>query len=721
MRSDGTAALDLITTIRPLGGGKPRTRVRAFDVPLTVLEGRGLPERVFVTGDGSHVLALWDDGLCRRYASRNPQDTPIRFAEEVRLLPEGRRVTAATMQLGGLTLLVGDDAGGLTTAFCAVDPSAWTPDGERLIVAWRTPVSDAAITAFGLGPIDRCLAVGDAKGRVAVVHTTSRKTVIAPTALLEDPIASLALTPKRDGIVAMASDGRYSFQDFEAGYPEASVHALFGSVHYEGAVGPRHVYQSSTGENTAEIKYGIMPLITGTLKATAMAMLIAVPLAVLAAIYTSEFLARDTRRLAKPAIEMMASLPSVVLGFLAAIVVAPYVADHLPTILLAFAVVPAGVLLAGFAWQAIPTAALRAVGGWVKVAAMLSVTVGGVLVSSLAAPWIERTLFVPDPSDRWVMGGSSEVVRPQDAPEWVGPRSTMSGDDRRRLRLESGLYFRDGEIHRPVVPVTAEARLAVETSPENIALKAGSLRGWLDGNFGSPWPGWVVVLIGPGVIISLVVYRRGFGRVIEDVAARSSRFAAAGIDLIGFAACLLGGVGLAWAGAWVLTSSGLDTRDLIFGPFSQRNTLVVGLLMGFAVVPIIYTIAEDAMSAVPASLRAASLGAGATPWQTALLIVLPVAGSGVFSAIMIGLGRAVGETMIVVMATGNTPSMDFNIFSGFRTLSANIAVEMPEAAHGDTHYRVLFLCGLVLFVLTFAVNTSAEVVRQRFRKRSASL
>jgi len=117
----------------------------------------------------------------------------------------------------------------------------------------------------------------------------------------------------------------------------------------------------------------------------------------------------------------------------------------------------------------------------------------------------------------------------------------------------------------------------------------------------------------------------------------------------------------------------------------------------------------------------ATLGAGATKWQTAVRIVLPVAGSGIFSACMIGFGRAVGETMIVLMATGNTPEMSWNIFAGFRTLAANIAVELPEAPKGGTHYRVLFLCGFVLFVMTFVINTSAEVVRQVVRKRNAGL
>ncbi|HEY7161755.1 MAG TPA: ABC transporter permease subunit, partial [Acidobacteriota bacterium] len=151
--------------------------------------------------------------------------------------------------------------------------------------------------------------------------------------------------------------------------------------------------------------------------------------------------------------------------------------------------------------------------------------------------------------------------------------------------------------------------------------------------------------------------------------------------------------------------------------FEQRNSLVVGFMMGFAVIPIIFTIAEDAMSNVPGALRSGSLALGASRWQTALRIVLPTASAGIFSALMIGLGRAVGETMIVVMATGNTPIMDMNIFSGMRTLSANIAVELPEAPVHGTLYRTLFLGALALFILTFVVNTLAELLRQHLREK----
>jgi phosphate transport system permease protein len=155
--------------------------------------------------------------------------------------------------------------------------------------------------------------------------------------------------------------------------------------------------------------------------------------------------------------------------------------------------------------------------------------------------------------------------------------------------------------------------------------------------------------------------------------------------------------------------------------FDQRNALVVGIAMGFAVIPNIFSIAEDAIFSVPKSLTFGSLALGATPWQTLTRVVILTASPGIFSALMIGMGRAVGETMIVLMATGNTPIMDANIFEGMRTLAANVAVEMPESEVGGTHYRVLFLAALVLLSFTFIMNTLAEIIRTRLRKKYASL
>jgi len=160
---------------------------------------------------------------------------------------------------------------------------------------------------------------------------------------------------------------------------------------------------------------------------------------------------------------------------------------------------------------------------------------------------------------------------------------------------------------------------------------------------------------------------------------------------------------------WLFTEMG--TR------YDPRNNIIIAFALGFAVIPIIFTIAEDALSNVPGSLKAASLAMGASRWQTVWRVILPSASPGIFAGIMIGFGRAIGETMIVLMATGNTAIMDMSIFNGMRPLSANIAVEIPEAPVASTLYRVLFLSAVILFLFTFILNTIAEVVRQRLRKK----
>jgi phosphate transport system permease protein len=151
--------------------------------------------------------------------------------------------------------------------------------------------------------------------------------------------------------------------------------------------------------------------------------------------------------------------------------------------------------------------------------------------------------------------------------------------------------------------------------------------------------------------------------------------------------------------------------------YDQRNSIIIAFGLGIAVIPIIFSITADAISNIPNSLTGASLALGASRWQTIWRVVLPSASPGIFAAIMIGFGRAVGETMIVLMATGNTPIMDWSLFNGMRTLSANIAVEIPEAPFNGTLYRVLFLCATLLFALTFILNTGAEVIRERLRKK----
>ena len=292
-------------------------------------------------------------------------------------------------------------------------------------------------------------------------------------------------------------------------------------------------------------------------------MLLAAPLAICGAIYTAYFMAPVMRRKVKPVIELMEALPTVILGFLAGLWLAPLIENNLAGIFALMLFVPVGILSFALFWDSLPS--------------------------------------------------------------------------RIRLRVPEGWQ---AALLIPVVLFS----------------------GWLAMNMNSSLEQW---------------FFNGDMRV------------------------------------WLTSELGI--------PFDQRNALVVGLAMGFAVIPTIFSIAEDAIFSVPKHLSYGSLALGATPWQTLTRVVLLTASPGIFSALMIGMGRAVGETMIVLMATGNTPIMDANIFEGMRTLAANIAVEMPESEVGSSHYRVLFLAALVLFMFTFIVNTAAEIVRHRLRKKYSSL
>ncbi len=156
----------------------------------------------------------------------------------------------------------------------------------------------------------------------------------------------------------------------------------------------------------------------------------------------------------------------------------------------------------------------------------------------------------------------------------------------------------------------------------------------------------------------------------------------------------------------------------LFGYKFRLNAFLGGVAMSLAVIPIIFTVAEDALAAVPRFMTEASLALGATKWQTALFVKLPAATPGVFAALLLGFGRAFGETMIVLMATGNAAMLSFNMLEPVRTMSATIGAEMAEVVFGDTHYNVLFMLGAILFIFTFVLNAVAEVfIRQRLLKR----
>ncbi len=715
--ADGSARLSTVRATTPLDGSAPKLRLSGREVELDAQRGAW----AVAFADGESVLTVSRDGGGVRYGL--PSDAGRRdplIAMEWLQLAGGAGVAAITALPGGRSLVAGGDDGSLWVWTLSRDPQAEAGDGRRLIRVERLSAGRSAVVALTAGQRDRTITAVTESGRVSQLHLTSGKVIDSYDASAVDvrePVA-VGMSPRQDGVVVVGAGGAYAHWAVNPGHPGAGWRALFGRITYEGETEPKWVYQSSSAEDAAEIKMSLVPLIFGTFKATIVAMFIAAPLSVLAAIYSSEFLHKRVRSTVKPAIELMASLPSVVLGFIAMAAVAPWVGDHLSGVMIGLLVVPAVVLLAAHLWQLLPTRVLLGVPTWARIMLVGAVMLAAGGVSLMAGGPAERAFFGPTRSDQLLAAGSYEPAPPAEIPAWVGTRATMAPDTERRLRTD-GFAFREGAVVRAVEPEAGSpAAEAIAARVESQATNQDLLRSWLDGQHGRAWPGWVLLLIPLAAPLSWwfasAVRRR-------TIASGRSRLAIGAIELALFAGSIAVAVGLSLAAALVLRAAGFDPRDSFLGTFSQRNTLVVGLVMGFAIIPIIYTISEDALSAVPDTLRSASLGAGATPWQTAWRVVLPVATSGVFSACMIGLGRAAGETMIMLMATGNTPQMDLNLFSGFRTLAANIATELPEAERGGTHYRVLFLCGLVLFVVTFIINTLAEIVRQRFRKKSASL
>ncbi|HEB92433.1 MAG TPA: ABC transporter permease subunit [Gammaproteobacteria bacterium] len=475
-----------------------------------------------------------------------------------RMVDMGQRITSLQFLTGDISLLVGDDSGHLVQWFGVQDERGNTVLRPiRQFTDQHRPISNIVPEYTRKGFL-----AADESGLVAIYHTTAERLIlkrrVAPVSLTQ-----LAIAPHANAMLAEDASGKMYFWRIHNEHPEISWSSLWGKVWYESYNEPVHAWQSSSASDDFEPKLSITPLVFGTIKAAFYAMLLAVPLAIMGAIYTAYFMAPRMRGIVKPSIETMEALPTVILGFLAGLWLAPLIEANLPGIFSLLVIVPFGVLLFAFIWNHAP-----------------------------------------------------KVIRHSVPEGW------------------------DAALLIPVV----------------------LLLGWLSMSLSAPM-----------------------------------EYAFFGGDMR----------------AWLSNEMGVD--------FDQRNSLVVGLAMGFAVIPTIFSITEDAIFSVPKHLTLGSLALGATPWQTLVRVVILTASPGIFSAVMIGMGRAVGETMIVLMATGNTPVMDFSVFQGMRTLSANIAVEMPEAEVDSTHYRVLFLAALVLFAFTFIFNTLAELVRQNLRNKYSSL
>lgn len=462
-------------------------------------------------------------------------------------------VTTVALLTGASSLLVANDNGVVSQWFEVAK------DGERKFTKIRQFDAEASILDITTEYSRKGFLTIAADNSLSIFHTTG-ETQLLHQDLNMGKLKHIAISPRANAFLVESEQG-IGFYTLKNEHPEVTWSALWQEVWYEGYAEPDYVWQSTSASDDFEPKLSLVPITFGTIKAAFYAMLFAVPIAIAGAIYTAYFMNAGLRKVIKPTVEIMEALPTVILGFLAGLWLAPFVEMHLPGVMMIILLLPISAILVAGIWHLLPQSILDRVPNGAHVVILLPVVLLVGYFSVAISPLMEELVF--------------------------------DGDAR--------AYINE-----------------------------------------------------------------------------------------------------------------------IFG-FDQRNSLIVGIAMGFAVIPTIFSIAEDAIFSVPKHLTQGSLALGATSWQTLTKVVLLTASPGIFSAVMMGLGRAVGETMIVLMATGNTPVMDFNIFSGMRTLAANIAVEMPESEVGSSHYRVLFLAAFVLFVLTFMFNTIAEYVRQKLRDKYSSI
>jgi phosphate transport system permease protein len=636
----GTVRLSLAETKTNLMTGLSRT-----DLDSAILPSPPAGFRVtglLITDKADQVYLAERGGKILRYDTRDFKKPAL--AETVDVTLGQAELTAIGFLIGEQSLVVGSSDGRVDVYFLLSRPGARSTDGNTMVRAHALEKHDAAVTAIAASLRSKLFATADARGEVVVRHSTSEQTLIRVKPQgAEAGYRTLTLAPRDDGLVATRADGQLMAWDFSAPHPETTLKSIFGKIWYEGYGKPEYTWQSSSGTDSFEPKLSLVPLIFGTIKAAFYSLLFAVPIALGAAIYTSEFVHPTVRAAVKPTMEMMASLPSVVLGFIAALILAPIVETWIGAVILAFAALPLGLLLGAHLWQLLPTPVALKYGNLAKFSLM----------------------FVA-------------------------------------LGLSGLFCYAGGAVFEQ-------------------ALFHGDFKAWLNGRVGTGAP-LLFLLLWPVAFFAVLHVADTYvdPRSAQRLAAMP-RVTAGALAFLRWAVLLAAAACLAYLLAVLIAHLGGDPRGTLVDTYVQRNTLVVGFAMAFAVIPLIYTIAEDALNSVPEHLRGASLACGATPWQTATRVILPTAASGVFAAVMVGMGRAVGETMIVVMAAGNTPILDSNIFNGLRALSANIAVELPEAVKDGTLYRMLFLAALTLFAMTFVINTLAEIVRLRFRKRSAQL
>ncbi len=523
----------------------------------SVLDSIGMDVKYLLVEKEQRLMYLAsNDGHLSVYSIRDKSKPEL--IQHLSVTEKGSQITSLSFLNAEISLLIGD-SNGLVSQWTIVRDAK----NQQVMQNLRSfKVSDSAVIAIDAEQRRKGFIVADEKGQVGIYHSTAERELIKEKVSQSKPYF-LTQSPRANAFLLQTNDNKLIFWNVHNEHPDVSFDSIWKEVWYESYPKPDYIWQSSSASNDFEPKMSLTPLVFGTLKAAFYAMMVAVPLAIMGAIYTAYFMAPAMRSYVKPSIELMEALPTVILGFLAGLWLAPFVEANLVGVFSLFMLVPIGVMIFAYCWQLLP-----------------------------------------------------KSIRHRVANGW------------------------DAALLIPVIIISAWFAFAISPMIESVFF-AGDMRVWMNDSFG-----------------------------------------------IGY---------------------------------DQRNSLVVGLAMGFAVIPTIFSITEDAIFSVPKNLTVGSLALGATPWQTMTRVVLLTASPGIFSAVMIGFGRAVGETMIVLMATGNTPVMDLSMFQGMRTLSANIAVEMPESEVDSTHYRVLFLAALVLFLFTFVFNTLAEVIRQNLREKYSSL
>jgi phosphate transport system permease protein len=522
-------------------------------VERTELDVAGRVDELLMSPDTTRVFVRSANQIYV-YDTRDPSEV-----EQIQLLSaneENANIVAAQLLAGANSLMLANDNGKVSQWFEINTDSG--REYQKIRSFETTKQSKLNVfTEF----YRRTFFTTSSNGELGVYYTTSQAKLWQGK-VSEGAIKSFAIAPRANAALIVA-DNKLTVLEIHNEHPEVTWSALWQEVWYEGYPEPGYIWQSTSASDDFESKFSLVPISFGTLKAAFYAMLFAVPIAISAAIYTAYFMSSELRKVVKPTVEIMEALPTVILGFLAGLWLAPLIEQHLPAIVGLLVLLPLGILATALGWTKLP-ASIR----------------HKIPEGSHAIILIPVVLFIG-----WFSFAMSETVE-----LWM-----FDGNVRQYLTNELGMTF------------------------------------------------------------------------------------------------------------------------------DQRNALVVGIAMGFAVIPTIFSIAEDAVFSVPKHLSNGSLALGATQWQTLIRVVLLTASPGIFSAVMMGLGRAVGETMIVLMATGNTPIMDWSVFQGMRTLAANIAVEMPESEVGSSHYRILFLAAFVLFIFTFVFNTIAEFVRQQLREKYSSM